>query len=51
MQKRIAHAKIEGIEGFKIDIETGNPELLMVNIDQGQGHAGSGCLLFPLPWR
>ncbi len=33
MQKLIAVEKIEGIEGFKIDIETGNPELL-IKIDR-----------------
>ena len=33
MQKLIAQEKIEGIEGFKIDIETGNPELL-IKIDR-----------------
>ncbi|MCF6243072.1 MAG: efflux RND transporter permease subunit, partial [Bacteroidales bacterium] len=33
MEMMINKAGIEGIEGFKIDIETGNPELL-VNIDR-----------------
>jgi multidrug efflux pump subunit AcrB len=33
MQVLISKAKISGIEGFKIDIETGNPELL-INIDR-----------------
>ena len=33
MEILINHEGIEGIEGFKIDIETGNPEL-MVNIDR-----------------
>jgi multidrug efflux pump subunit AcrB len=33
MEMMINNAGIEGIEGFKIDIETGNPELL-VNIDR-----------------
>lgn len=33
MEMLINKAEIEGIEGFKIDIETGNPEL-MVNIDR-----------------
>lgn len=33
LQVMFANAKIDGIEGFKIDVETGNPEL-MIEIDR-----------------